>query len=45
MVSSFGWFYLYRFPDDYRDGIIFFSENGATRIPTAKVWSLKTAWK
>ncbi len=33
------------FPDNGRNGIEFFSENGATRIPTAKVWPLKTAWK
>jgi fructan beta-fructosidase len=33
------------FPDISHDGIEFFSEKGATRIPAAKVWPLKSAWQ
>jgi fructan beta-fructosidase len=33
------------FPIAGRDGIEFFSENGSTRIPTARVWPLNSAWK
>jgi fructan beta-fructosidase len=33
------------FPGSGHDGIEFFSENGATRIPAAKVWPLKSVWQ
>lgn len=33
------------FPDSSHDGILFFSENGATKVPSAKVWPLSSAWK
>jgi sucrose-6-phosphate hydrolase SacC (GH32 family) len=33
------------FPSVGHDGIEFFSEKGTTRVPTAKVWRLESAWK
>jgi len=33
------------FPATGHDGIEFFSENGATGVPTAKVWPIKSTWQ
>ena len=33
------------FPSLGHDGIEFFSNKGATRVPTARVWPLESAWK
>jgi fructan beta-fructosidase len=33
------------FPNSSHNGIVFFSENGTTRLPSVKVWPLNSAWK
>lgn len=33
------------FPESTLDGIEFFSEKGGTRVTTAKVWPMRSAWK